>query len=728
MIAEIGIATLGIAFASSVLAVVLALGNAFTQRKQWAIAARNLLIFTYGLLTVAITMLVVAQWIGDYSIAYVRTVSSNVQPDALKITALWGSQAGSLLFYGWMLSMFVVLSLIFNWRSHNRLMGWVMFFAGGTLAFFLMLSTFYENPFERTWMVPNDPSGAVETALFQPDGMEVAHPWRATSIANGGQTQYPFFHVSETEPPFSAPNVVWEVDGGGLNPLLRHPGMIVHPPTLYLGFTGFLLPFAFAMAAMIVGQSDVHWMRAVRRWTLVSWLFLSIGLILGGRWAYDVLGWGGYWGWDPVENSSLLPWFTGTAFLHSVMIQEKRGMLKGWNMSMVIVTFMLVMLGTVATRTGLLSSVHTFAESPLAVPMGIFFGIMMMISVLVYLWRGSQGYFKNDHEIEGLLSRESMFLLNNWVFFALTVIVFWGTWAEKITDLAMQMGLRDNVINLGPEYYETPVAILFLVLFVLMGVAPLVAWRRATARRVGRAMRIPVGFALLLAAGLLATGTPFAPTLGYSIIAFAGVATFVEIFKGAAARHRTHNENWGVAMTRLFLRDRRRYGGYMIHLGVLVIGIGVIASTLFQEVQQTTMDPGDEFTMAGYTMRYERGTNAQSDDGRIMSIAEISLWRDGEFVQELRPRRDFYSVQSTQMLIAGVHSNIEGDFYVRINHIDGDEVTFAVYNNPLVGFVWWGGIFMIIGTVIATWPTAEAPQKRIVRKPRASTMPVGAGD
>lgn len=774
MLAEIGLISIWLSFAGCLTAVGLALVNAFTQEKRWAVGARNLLIAVFALLTIACLTLVWAQWTGEYSINYVRTVTSDVQPDALKITALWGSQSGSLLFYGWMLSLFMVLALLFNWGNQQRIMGWTMVFAGGTLAFFLMLTTFFENPFERAWIDPDssewvtitDESGERVVVLqsatdgrLQPEGLEVGYPWRVKQIVEFGGEQtvvnaiYPFYTTSPDIPPQeplyneslqcgeAAPlqdgsilRIVCEYDGQGLNPLLRHPGMVIHPPMLYLGFTGFLLPFAFAMAAMIINQKDISWMWAVRRWSLIAWLFLSIGLVLGGRWAYDVLGWGGYWGWDPVENSALLPWLTGTAFLHSVMIQEKRGMLKGWNMIMIITTYLLVLLGTVATRTGLLSSVHTFAKSPLAIPMGGFLGGTLVISALVYLWRGNQGYFKGDHEIEGILSRESMFMLNNWVFFALTIVVFWGTWAEKITDLMVGIGLRDTIINLGPEYYEMPVAVLFLILYILMGVAPLVAWRRATAKHLGTSLRTPIALTLIVMISLLIYGIDFWATFGFSIASFAGIATLVEIYKGAEARHRAHKESWGVATYRLIRRNHRRYGGYMIHLGVVVIGIGVIGSTLFQDVTQVTLNPGDSVEHAGYTMRYDQGALAEADDGRSMYLTEVSLWKDGEFIEQLRPRRDEFPNDPTQMLIAGSHSTIGGDFYVRINFIPTtvdrqptNPITFAIYYNPLIGFVWWGGTLMILGTFIATYPEPASKRARVKKRAFASA-PAPAGD
>ncbi|MCB9437790.1 MAG: heme lyase CcmF/NrfE family subunit [Anaerolineales bacterium] len=732
MIAELGIVTTGAAFFIAVATTIVALYSALTKNEVLTRSARNMLIFILPLLTIGCLLLIYAQWTGDYSIAYVSSVSSNTQPESLKITALWGSQAGSLLFYSWMLSLFSVAAVVTNWKKQHELMSWVIVFTSGTLAFFLLLNVFYENPYERTWMNPNGDVSTIESSLLQPEGKVVAFPWKTSLFdrQTGEIQDFTIFTTGADEEPLIT-NTRYIVrsavyDGNGLNPLLRHPGMVIHPPMLYLGFTGFVIPFAFGMAALAIGQMGATWIHAVRRWSLIAWMFLSIGLVLGGRWAYDVLGWGGYWGWDPVENSAFLPWLTGTAFLHSVMIQEKRGMLKGWNISMIISTYLLVLLGTVATRTGLLSSVHSFAQSPLAIPMGGFLALSLVGSAGLYLWRGNQGYFKGDHEIEGILSRESMFMLNNWVFFALTIVIFWGTWAEKITDFMRGLGLRESVINLGPEYFETPTAILFLIIYLLMGVAPLVAWRRATANRLGKALRIPTAAAVVTMVVMLVFGVGIGVVLGVGIISFAGYATLLEIYKGTHARHRTHGEPYPVALYRLTQRNRRRYGGYVIHLAIVIMGIGIIGSSLFQDVTQRTLAPGQTLEIGPYTMRYNEVFTAVGVDDRDMIIADITVLRDGKEIENLRPRQDFFA-NSSPMSIAGVHSTVEADFYALLTFWNGNEVTFRVYYNPLVNFVWWGSFLLVFGTLIAAWPDRD-PVFATQQRPALRTAAAGAGD
>lgn len=733
MIAEVGIVALGMAFAAALIALVLALVAAIKQSEVLSQSARNLQLITLPLLSLACLLLIYGQWTGEYSIAYVNAVSSDAQPDTLKITALWGSQAGSLLFYGWMLSLFSVAAVSINWERHHHLMPWVMVVTAGTLSFFLFLSNVYENPFERTWIDESGDPTTVETHLFPEDGQVVAYPWRVTvrDTENNRVEDLTVYTVGADVAP-EVTNPRYELittpryDGNGLNPLLRHPGMVIHPPMLYLGFTGFVIPFAFAMAALAVGQMNPDWIRAVRTWSLIAWMFLSIGLVLGGRWAYDVLGWGGYWGWDPVENSALLPWLTGTAFLHSVMIQEKRGMLKGWNMAMIISTYLLVLLGTVATRTGLLSSVHTFAQSPLALPMGAFLSLSLLASAVLFVWRGNQGYFAGDHEIEGMLSRESMFLLNNWVFLSLTVVIFFGTWAEKITDFLVGLGLWGSVITLGRDYYETATVGLFLLIYLLMGVAPLVAWRRATFSRLGQSLRVPVALTVILALVLLGAGTGIGATMGYAIVAFAGFATLSEIAKGTHARHRAHGEPYVVALVKLVQRDRRRYGGYFIHIAVVVMGIGIIASTLFQEVKQQTLVPGETLSLGSYVMRYDDFSRALAVDERDMYVADVTvLDQEGNYVTTLRPRRDVFD-NGSPMSIAGVHSTVNADFYVLLAFWENNVVTFRAYYNPLISLVWTGGILLVLGTLVAAWPEGEKAshtRSKLLQRPIA---PIGA--
>ena len=700
MIAEVGIITTGLAFFAAAYALVMAVLGAQLRRDRWVVSARNAALMTFPLLTVSNLLLIDGMLNHEFSISYVWQTSNLETPTFYLITGLWGSQAGSLLFWSWLMSGFTFAALLLNWKSERRLMPYVIAVTMATLGFFLILNNFIENPFKRYWELP---TGTIEAALFAPvAGAKVFHP----------------------------------VDGQGLNPLLRHLGMVIHPPMLYLGFVGFTIPFAFAFAALATGQLGAGWLRATRRWALVAWLFLALGLLLGGRWAYDVLGWGGYWGWDPVENAALLPWLTGTAFLHSAVVQEKRSMLKFWNMLLISLTFLLVILGTFATRSGVVSSVHAFAESQVGRPMFAFLGTAMILSFGLLLWRQERGDLRGADELDSFFSRESFFLLNNWLFLGLTIVVLWGSWAEAITTIMVDLGLRSTVINLGPDYFP-PVTRWFLVgIYILMGVAPLTAWRRSTAERLGRAILIPVILATAVIALVFATGAHDGWALGgYWLVSFVGFATLTEISKGVAARAR-RGENVLTAFAHLVGRDRHRYGGYFIHLGMVILGIGVIGSTAFQQTTMQTLNVGDRLTLGGYTLQHNGLYQEQAEDGRTMIVARATVYKGDKIVGHIRPRRDiFYTLDpqtgqmtpSTNLSIPGMYNTIAGDFYAIITHWEGNQVTFRVYLNPLIGFVWMGGIILILGTLVALWPSREP--RRVAQRVDvpAGARKVGAG-
>ncbi len=700
MIAEVGIITTGLAFFAAAYALVMAVLGAQLRRDRWVVSARNAALMTFPLLTVSNLLLIDAMLNHEFSISYVWQTSNLETPTFYLVTGLWGSQAGSLLFWSWLMSAFTFAALLLNWKSERRLMPYVIAVTMATLGFFLILNNFIENPFKRYWELP---SGTIEAALFAPvAGAKIFHP----------------------------------VDGQGLNPLLRHLGMVIHPPMLYLGFVGFTIPFAFAFAALATGQLGAGWLRATRRWALVAWLFLALGLLLGGRWAYDVLGWGGYWGWDPVENAALLPWLTGTAFLHSAVVQEKRSMLKFWNMLLISLTFLLVILGTFATRSGVVSSVHAFAESQVGRPMFAFLGTAMILSFGLLLWRQERGDLRGADELDSFFSRESFFLLNNWLFLGLTVVVLWGSWAEAITTIMVDLGLRSTVINLGPDYYP-PVTRWFLVgIYILMGVAPLAAWRRSTAERLGRAIMIPAILASGIIALIFASGAHDGWALGgYWLVSFVGFATLTEIGKGVAARAR-RGENVLTAFAHLVGRDRHRYGGYFIHLGMVILGIGVIGSTAFQQTTMQTLNVGDRLTLGGYTLQHNGLYQEQADDGRTMIVAHATVYKGDKIVGHIRPRRDiFYTLDpqtgqmtpSTNLSIPGMYNTVAGDFYAIITHWEGNQVTFRVYLNPLIGFVWTGGIILILGTLVALWPSREP--RRVAQRVDvpAGARKVGAG-
>src|SRR3972149_6722605 len=387
MIEEAGYLALVIALGVSLFGAAAAAYGARRGRPGWVESGRRAMLLVWPLISLA-ALAIILLLVGErYDIEYVANVTSQAMPPYLKITALWGGQAGSLVFWSWLMAAFASAAALRRWDRDAELLPWVTVVALGTLAFFLVLVIFVENPFARLWLTVD---GGQVSALLRPAGATALHP----------------------------------SDGQGLNPLLRHPGMIIHPPMLYLGFVSFVIPYAFAMAALITGRTDARWIRLTRRWSLWAWLFLSFGLVLGGRWAYDVLGWGGYWGWDPVEIAAFMPWLTGTAFLHSVMIQEKRGLLKHWNMILVIFTYALVIFGTFLTRSGVLSSVHAFANSPIGPFFMGYVTLTLVVAVALVIWRWSSR--RSEPEMRSILTREALFLLNNLLFMSILVVCFWG--------------------------------------------------------------------------------------------------------------------------------------------------------------------------------------------------------------------------------------------------------------------------------------------------------------
>ena len=681
MPAEIGLAALTLAFGLALYAIVASVCGARKASAGLTLSGRNAALLTFPALLLATGALVGALMTEQYQLAYVYSVTDPQTPAIYRFTALWGSQKGSLLLWSLLMSGFTCAAIALNWRGERRLMPYAIATMMATLAFFLGLSLLVENPFERWWILPDAPPAeqVVSTALIPP---------RA---------------IAPTEANLRA-------GAEGLNPLLRHFGMVIHPPMLYLGFVGFTIPFAFAMSALASGDLSTGWIKATRRWSLIAWICLSIGLILGGRWAYDVLGWGGYWGWDPVENAAFLPWLVGTAFIHSVMIQEKRGMLKLWNMLLVIAAFSAVMFGTFATRSGVIESVHSFARSEVGFPMLAFWAAMTLVALAALLWRWRRGELRDERQFANLLSRESLFVLNNVVFIALFLAIFWGSFGLPITSEL----LLGKEVTIGAATFEFYVVPLFIAMYVLMGVAPLSAWGATSLRRLGSALRPPLALTVLSIAAIALGGTSIAvAAFGYGAPLFAGAVALFEIYRGSQARRRSLGESWLRAFTALFRRNQRRYGGYIVHLGVTVIGIGVIASTVFQTEEQYTLARGETIAVRDYTLRYDDFVRAQAVDGRMMNIAAVTVFRDGGEIARLRPRIDDYP--QLPMKIAGAHSTLENDFYVLLMGGERERATFRIYINPLVNLVWWGGILLVIGTLIAAYPKVVAERATVKR-------------
>ncbi|MBK8419259.1 heme lyase CcmF/NrfE family subunit [Candidatus Villigracilis saccharophilus] len=671
MIAEFGY---GITFASFLVAfysVVAAVYGATKKSTALVESARRAMLLTFPLISIAALSLIYMLVNDHYEVSFVYEVTSRSMPTYLKITAWWGGQAGSLLFWSFLLSAFASAVTLRKWDRDIEFLPWVIMVCSVTLMFFLGLVVFYENPFTRFWLV----AGNVEPHMFQPALATIFTPQ----------------------------------DGNGLNPLLRHPGMVIHPPMLYLGFVSYVIPYAFAMAALITGRTDDRWIRLTRRWSLWAWLFLSFGLVLGGRWAYDVLGWGGYWGWDPVEIAAFMPWLTGTAFLHSVMIQEKRGLLKHWNMILVILTYALVIFGTFLTRSGVLSSVHSFANSPIGPLFMAFVSITLVASIalVIYRWPNLRG----ETEMKSMLSREALFLLNNLLFMSVLVICFWGVIFPLVSEL-----FTGQKVTVGPPFYERATAPIFAALMFLMGVAPLSAWGHSTVKTLGRAMWKSALIALVVTIVLFFTYTKnYIALIGFFLIALVLFVTAQEFWRGARARQKTQGENFFTSLSRLMGRNRRRYGGYIIHISMMLMAIGILGIEIFQKETQGELAQGEELNIAEYTVQY-RELASWDDAGKGVNFtrAVVDVYENGIYLGELSPRIDYYFDSQQNMTIPGNRSTFRDDLYILL--VDWQPTTamgatFKIFVNPLVNWLWIGSMLFLIGIIFAAWPDRDPAEE-----------------
>ena len=668
MIANLGFGILTVTFLVTLYSAFAAIYGTSRKNPAMVESARRAMLLTWPLLTLTAGVLIYLLVNNRFEVQFVYEVTSRSMPTYLKVTAWWGGQAGSLLFWSWLMSAFTSLVTLRKWDRDREFLPWVIFVACVTMAFFIGMNVFFENPFAQLYQTP----AGIEAHTFQPANSSLFTPQ----------------------------------DGRGLNPLLRHPGMVIHPPMLYLGFVSFVIPYAFAMAALITGRTDDRWIRLTRRWTLWAWLFLSFGLVLGGRWAYDVLGWGGYWGWDPVEIAAFMPWLTGTAFLHSVMIQEKRGMMKHWNMLLIILTYDLVIFGTFLTRSGVLSSVHAFAQSAIGPLFMGFVSVTLITSVALIIYRWDS--LKSETQMTSLLSREALFLLNNLMFISILVVCFWGVIFPLISEL-----FTGQKVTVGPPFYERATGPLFAALMLLMGIAPLSAWGHSTVKTLGRTIWKPTVGAIIITVLIFMTYTRNVyAIIGFFLVALVILVTLYEYWRGANARQRSQNENIFTAFWNLTGRNRRRYGGYIIHLSMMLMAIGILGIELFQVETQGTVRQGESLSLANYELRYKE--IAQWDDlpsGVNYRRAVLDVYQDGQYLGQLVPRIDYYYDSQQNMTIPGQRSTMADDLYVLL--VDWEPAsaigaTFKIYVNPLVNWLWLGSLLFLAGIIIAAWPERDA--------------------
>ncbi|MEY2820316.1 MAG: Cytochrome c-type biosis protein CcmF [Chloroflexota bacterium] len=689
MLPEFGFGVLLISFIATIYSGVAAVYGVQNRSAALVESARRAQLLTFPLISLSAAVLIYLLVNNHFEVSFVYEVTSSSMPTYLKVTAWWGGQAGSLLFWAWLLAVFTSAVTLRKWDRDLEFLPWVIVVSSITLAFFLGMNIFFENPFTRFW----DLNGEVIPSMFSP--------------AAGATLFTP-------------------QDGQGLNPLLRHPGMVIHPPMLYLGFVSFVIPYAFAMAALITGRTDDRWIRITRRWTLWAWLFLSLGLVLGGRWAYDVLGWGGYWGWDPVEIAAFMPWLTGTAFLHSVMIQEKRGLLKHWNMILVILTYALVIFGTFLTRSGVLSSVHSFANSPIGPFFMGFVTLTLVASVALLIKRWPE--LKSETEMKSMLSREALFLLNNLLFMGILVVCFWGV----ISPLASEL-FTGTKITVGPPYYERATGPLFAGLLFLMAIAPLSAWGHSTVQTLGRAIWKSAALASILTVVLVFTYTQnIYALIGFFLIALVLFATFHEFWRGASARMKVQSENFFTAIGRLMGRNRRRYGGYIIHISMALMAIGILGIEIFQKETQGTIAAGESLELAEYRVEYrELASWDEFDAGVNYTRSVVDIYENGIFIGQLYPRIDYYYDSQQNMTIPGQHATLRDDLYILLvdwQPVSSEGATFKIYVNPLVNWLWIGSLTFLLGLIFAAWPDRDPADEPVRRKVSAGNRQTSAAD
>ncbi len=649
---DLGSISLILATGFAVLAIALSIAGALRGHLALVASAKRSVLAVTCFLVLASASLIISFLIHDFGVSYVAQHSSLSMPWYYTASAFYGGQEGSLLYWALMLSIFSAIFIFTSKRAPAALVPYVMATLMAIQIFFLLMLVSVSNPFVRL-PVP---------------------------LANGV----------------------------GLNPLLMDPGMLIHPPMLLMGYMSFSVPFAFAVAAMITGQLGSEWLRSIRRWTLAAWGIQTAGLLLGAWWAYHVLGWGGYWGWDPVENAALFPWLTATAFLHSTMVQERRGMLKVWNLSLVILSFALSIFGTFEVRSGIISSVHSFAYSAIGGYFLAFLALIIVFSTALFIFRLPR--LRPEQEFDSAISREGSFLLNNFLLLGVTFATLWGTLFPLITQ-----AFTHQTLTVGPPFYEQVNGPILLALLLAMGIGPLLAWRRTSPRSLWRNLSLPACLAALCAAVLPLLGVRDVwANVAFAICAFTAGAILYEIWRGVRVRHK-HGEAYPVALFMLINRYRQRYGGYIVHLGFVLLAVGVIGSNFFQSQQDAVLRPGQSINVAGYQFIYLGNIDEKYPDVEIVT-AEMQIWHDGQLQQYIYPAREFYpNFENQPTSEISITTNNLIDLYVFLASWDGlSQSTIRIFINPLVTLVWLGGVLMLFGGIICWWPERRKRRKTIL--------------
>jgi cytochrome c-type biogenesis protein CcmF len=652
--APLGRAALLLAFGLIAYALLAGSYAAWRKRRRLALSAQNALIAAFPATLVASAILLIALGRHDFTFAYVAEHTSRNLPLRYSLSAFWGGQEGSLLLWLVILTGYASLAVWLNRRS-RELIAWTVPVFGLIAVFFSFMLCFVSSPFHQ-----------------QP-----------------------------------AP-----ADGAGMVPSLQNPYMIAHPPMLYLGYVGLAVPFAFAMGALLSGRTDERWIVATRRWTLAAWTFLGVGQLLGSHWAYTEIGWGGYYAWDPVENAALMPWLVATAFLHSVMIQEKRGMLKVWNMVLVALAFNLSIFGTFLTRSGVINSVHSFSQSPIGAWILAFLCLMVVFSVTLIYWR--LPLLRTKTKLESLVSREATFLYNNLLLVALALTILWGVLYPVLSE-----AVRGETRSVSKPYYDFFLHTFGIPLLLLMGIGPLVAWRKASLRSLGKTFVIPFAAAVITGGILLALGfdSSWAGLLAYTFSAFVLASIVLEFVRGRAAAG---------GIFKLVSRNRRRYGGYIVHAAIVLLAIGIAGSSAYQTIRENAhVRPGQSMEIAGYTATYRAVTGVRGPNYTgFRSILDVTGHGESFAVD---PGMNSYSptVSSNEVSIYHDPRNL-GDFFATAFLVKGtkDTINLTVLVKPLINLIWAGGFLFVFGALVAMWPDA-VEQRRLAARYEAGAAPAG---
>jgi cytochrome c-type biogenesis protein CcmF len=644
---NVGALSLLIAFCLAVFAVAAAVVGKYSRRPLLTVSAERAVYAVWILVTTASALLVYSLITGDYRLAYVAAHSNKAMSAIYKFTAWWGGQEGSLLLWAWLLSTYSAIAVFTNRRKFRDMMPLVTAIMMTVLSFFLGMITF------------------------------VASPFRVLMAGRG---------------------IIDVGDGNGLSPLLQWWTMAIHPPFLYLGYVGFTVPFAFAMASLISKQPGEAWIHTTRRWAILTWLFQSTGVMLGMGWAYTVLGWGGYWGWDPVENASLMPWITATAFLHSVMMQEKKGMMKVWNMVLVSATFLLSILGTTLTRTGLVSSVHAFAQSPVKPYFTTF--LLTAVALTAFAIIKNLPYLKSEVKLESVVSRESSFLFNNLILLASCFAVLWGTLFPVLMEALT--GEKESID--APYYNRVNIPIALFLLF-LTGVGPLIAWRKSSLNSLKRAFLIPSIVGLAVIATLIAAGiyNP-APLISFGLCAFVASTIVSEFWKGSRAIQLKEQLPFPKAVFQLTWRNTRRYGGYLVHMGIVILFIGLTGAA-FNQHETRTLGLNQSLRFGRYDLKLLSVSNDENPNYQY-SRAVLEVSANGKVIDQLAPEIRVYKSSQEQSSFVGIRRRLNEDLYVTFQGIspDNTKAIFQLYVFPLVSCMWVSYWVLLSGTIICLIP------------------------